>query len=479
MKGSAVALGFKSLASKINSQAPLGAKESSRLLDALTSSFRKHLDEVHPSQQHDEERPSGRKAPSKHAVHSSAAMADMHMASMLTNSLLAKSSSRPAKFEPELHVTESDLATDGDVDPLKSFESAQLKGHATIGLASTCMRRFRKSLSGLSYGKSLAKIQEHKVGTRVFSWLINSECMESQELSDSDQFKTGLVWLLVNEGHEEMVFRWLEADVRLPRPSSRPSLDSRGDQSRDDFWKRAVLEAMVRTKIYQPSRPGCADGALAVYFRGVDSMFQHREVESVRLRATTRTRHYLVQRLCRGSLLPNTDPSLYDKFVCVHARSRYLFESSSMAYKMDEFCHAKLRLWHPTRPSADDFYTLTSRYSHHGAGLDEVRAVLQNTKDDTWTIIQHFTRAAQLSEAGGISKQAQKLLSMALEMYPTNAEEITRSLAYMRSLNSTVLKQGDLKPEQQRKTPSDKQRQKQQEREQNSHWLSQYFPATT
>lgn len=488
MRGSAVALGFKSLASKINSQAPLGAKESSRFLDALTSSFRKHLDEVHPNQQHDEEQPSAGQDSSKHVVHSSAAMADMHMASMLTNPLFAKSTSPRAKPKPTsqqansktgFRITESNIAIDENIDPLNPFESAQSKGHATVDMAATCIWRFRQSLLSLPYENSIVKIHKHKVGARVFSWLINSKFMESQELANSEQFQIGLVWLLMKEGHEELVFRWLEADMRLPRPSSRPIPDSGDDQSSDYFWKRTILYAMVRTKLSQPlrrsSRP--ANSALSVYFRGADSMHKYHEDAADELVATSRARYALVQALCRGSLHQRTDPSHYDEFVSVHANFRRLHVSSVLRHQLEEFCHAKLQLWHPVRPSADDFYTLTSRET--GVGHDRARDLLQRLKDDTPSIIANFTRAAQLSEAAENPKQSQELLCMANKLFPSETTNITESLAHMRSLKSTVRKQEDLEPERQRETPSSKQRRHQQEQQQNSHWLSQYFPATT
>ena len=87
---------LKSLVSKLHPQLPLSPKESQRLLTALTSSFRKQLDEAHPRQAQDEDvRPKldrmGPVNPGYHGLHtSSVSFADKHLASVLTNPLLAK-----------------------------------------------------------------------------------------------------------------------------------------------------------------------------------------------------------------------------------------------------------------------------------------------------------------------------------------------------------------------------------------------------
>ena len=106
MKGSAVSQSFRVLASKINNQAPLGQRESNRLLNALTSSFRKHLDEVHPSRLHEDTKRSavkdGPESTHRHAFPSSITLADQHMASVLTNPLLVKTPGSQAHPKPEL-----------------------------------------------------------------------------------------------------------------------------------------------------------------------------------------------------------------------------------------------------------------------------------------------------------------------------------------------------------------------------------------
>ncbi|KAK0914478.1 hypothetical protein LTR57_013921 [Friedmanniomyces endolithicus] len=106
MKGSTVLRSWKDWASKLHPQLPLSPKESHRLLTALTGSFRRHLDEVHPTTAPDSKLKLGAVSvltTSPHAIHSSAISADKHLASVLTNPLLNKR-------RPNVSTPDQDLA---------------------------------------------------------------------------------------------------------------------------------------------------------------------------------------------------------------------------------------------------------------------------------------------------------------------------------------------------------------------------------
>ena len=155
MKASAVAQSFKALASKINNQAPLGPKESNRLLTALTSSFRKHLDEVHPSKPHDDgKRPTADVASQntdRHCIHSSAVLAEKHIASLLTNPLLVKNAKPVQEVKPDVNAQKAAIELEDGANPFDLLESYHAKGRATIEVAVCVMRHFRLSIKGLSY----------------------------------------------------------------------------------------------------------------------------------------------------------------------------------------------------------------------------------------------------------------------------------------------------------------------------------------
>ncbi|KAF2859242.1 hypothetical protein K470DRAFT_219571, partial [Piedraia hortae CBS 480.64] len=120
MRGKFVAHRLRAI---LSGQLPLSAKESSRLLDALTGSFRQHLDEVYPPA-----------AADKPTVRSSAALADKHIASILTSLLLSQNPAQP-----------SAQPTASRTDPVKFLRDRVKDGTATVEIAQLCFDNYRQS----------------------------------------------------------------------------------------------------------------------------------------------------------------------------------------------------------------------------------------------------------------------------------------------------------------------------------------------
>jgi DNA-directed RNA polymerase subunit RPC12/RpoP len=176
MRASSVVQGFKSLAAAIHPQLPLSPKESSRLLTALTSSFRKHLDEVHPPKAIEEGGKHGKPIPqpgvgsakiSKHAMHSSAALADKHLASVLTNPLLAKGPGSVKSPDQEYASAKVELQKNPAKDPISLLEEYQERGVATVPIARLCLKACERSLEGLSAEARKKELEEVQPGRRV------------------------------------------------------------------------------------------------------------------------------------------------------------------------------------------------------------------------------------------------------------------------------------------------------------------------
>jgi hypothetical protein len=475
MKGSAVVQSFKALASKINNQAPLGQQESNRLLNALTSSFRKHLDEVHPSQsQADFKRQAvkdGAEAPHRHAFASSITLADQHMASVLANPLLVKTAGLQAPKKPELDASTAATELKHGAKPFELLERYHARGFATVDVALLCMKAFRRAIKGLTYEEQVARVQEEEAGKRVLSWLWNSDVLQSQAYADSLQIQDGLVWLVMMEGHEEFLWQWLDSDLELPE-----SLTIKGRQeSRNNghFWKSRIIYAMVMTNLGPPHKGArSADAALDIYFRAVQHV-QQRKSAGIRdkMVLVSRARLALEKALTHGSEhhYSETNAVLYDKFVNIYASHQLNRKYNAHKYALDEFHRAQLDLWHPSRPSADVWYDLLTRDVPVSDGAMTVRDLLQApmTSSDTSHFIKTFARAARLMTTTGRHVESAQLVAVVKRYYPDNISQVAQTL-------------GDLSTEGRYNKQHEKRSQKEQhEREHQHNWLSHYFPAPT
>lgn len=265
--------GLKSLVSKLHPQLPLSPKESQRLLTALTSSFRKQLDEVYPRQAQDEDvRPKvdqGRllKSP-QHGLHtSSVAFADKHLASVLTNPLLVRDASTP-KTTLNYESAKLALEQNPDNDPISVLEEYHEKGAATIAIADICLRAFIANLGKLSEDERRLKVAEIGAGRRTLKWLWASELHTTNEFVDDRKLMSALVSMLIEEDMEHFLWSWLRLDVQLgtETKSRRDPWNQRNHRYR---WK----DFMVRLLILH--RHNRADGSsvndmMDTWLKGVD-----------------------------------------------------------------------------------------------------------------------------------------------------------------------------------------------------------------
>lgn len=201
MKVSSVAR-WKSFIDKLHPQLPLTTKESQRLLTALTSSFRRHLDEAHPTPSAEEERKAkvgevGVAKPQTRTWHSSASHADKHLASVLTNPLFVKGGKRLDYASAKVA-----LARDPSKDPIELLEEYQQQHAATVPIATMCLQSFMASLKVLTPKEKLARIQEIEPGRRTFVWLLQSGFHNTIHTADNLDLQDLLTHLLVKEGRE-------------------------------------------------------------------------------------------------------------------------------------------------------------------------------------------------------------------------------------------------------------------------------------
>jgi hypothetical protein len=383
-----------------------------------------------------------------------------------------KTSRSQAHPKPELDASTAAAELKDGANPFKLLERYHAKGYATVDVALSCMKAFRRAIKGLTYEEQVARVQEEEAGKRVLSWLWNSDVMQSQAYADNLQIQDGLVWLVMMEGHEEFLWHWLDSDLELPQSLMvKGHLDSRIN---GHFWKSRIIYAMVMTNLGPPHKAArSADAALDVYFRAMQHI-QERKSAGVRdkMVLVARARLALEKALTHGPehQYSETNVALYDEFVTTYADHQLRHTYNAQKYALDEFHRAQLYLWHPSRPSADIWYNLLTREDRTNLdGVIAVRDLLQNPKSgsDIAHYIKTFARAARLMKIAGKHAESARLVAVAEQYYPDNISQVTQALR-------------DLPSDEGHDEQHEKKSEKEQHEHQHQHnWLSHYFPAPT
>jgi hypothetical protein len=312
MKTSTALQAFKSLASRIHPQLPLSEPESQRLLNALTSSFRNHLDH---HQRDSSASLSAAASPLPPHPSSSSQATHLHLASILTNPLLTKPVHRQLKTSSK--------------HPIALFEDQVAAGRQTLHSARLCLEAFRTSLQDCSAAQISAQISRYAAGTRALRWLWTSAATPSLEFALDSRFCNQLSFFLIHEGRETALWELIDTPV----PAS-ANLSTREAGKR----KGLLLASMVKTHMSIPTNS--LQSALDTFFRALDtSNSSHAAMSYAGL--------YLTQALLKLTISSPTNVALYDRFV--NAVPRWNKRRPDRAL----FRIANLTLHHPTTPSAD------------------------------------------------------------------------------------------------------------------------------
>lgn len=352
MKGSSVVQGLKEWASRLHPQLPLSSKESNRLLTALTSSFRQHLDEVHPpTAAEDSKHKPGKGGVSKtnaHAMHSSAKFADKHLASVLMNPLLTKGSGGVKKADQDFANAQVELQKDPAKDPIILLEEYHRKGAATVPIARLCLEVSAKSLEGLSEDAQQKAIIECDAGRRTLLWLWKSEQYKQAAFVEDRHFVDLLVAALMRAGHEEYIWEWIKLDQALADEEPDFKLSKR--MYHRYRWKGRLLASIVSVNLRSPHwERQSADAALVSYLRACKLKAASSEGSHMRFLPLGPAGLLLCNAFHKGPhWYRNTNPRLFESFMVT---VQHAFGGLSL-----ELEKASLWLDHPTNPTAQPLY---------------------------------------------------------------------------------------------------------------------------
>jgi hypothetical protein len=359
MRGSGVVQSLKSLASKLHPQLPLSPKESQRLLTALTSSFRQKLDEAHPRQAHDEHaEPKVATGSSlktgNHALHtSSVAFADRHLASVLTNPLLAKSDGAK-KPTLDLDSAKRELEQNPERDPISLLEDYHQRGAATIPIAYLCLKTFRASLLSLSADDRRTKVEKHRAGRRTIHWLWTSELFHTDEFVDDRRLMTVLVNMMLEEGLEHYLWSWLEMDMTLGKqdrhrpqgPGKPPGKPVPGSRVYRYRWKDFLARCLIMRR-WDDQNPATLNDVLDTYFKAVDLHLQLTQASTTNCLPLSMVINTINNRIFTSRRAKTQwDVKRYDRYI-----ETIDLLALSPIRSWDKYYKALLRLTHPRDPS--------------------------------------------------------------------------------------------------------------------------------
>ena len=455
--------GLKSLVSKLHPQLPLSPKESQRLLTALTSSFRKQLDEAHPQQAQDEDvrpkldRESFRR-PGFHGLHtSSASFADRHLASVLTNPLLAKNAG-DENPDAAYEKAKSELEENPDKDPILVLEEYQDKGTATIALADLCLRTFQASLLDLLKDERQQKVAEAKAGVRTLRWLSGSGLYASESFAQDRKFMGALVSMLIEEGEEQLLWDWLRIDLRH-RPYSRIGHKQvSGGPSALFRWKDFMLRLMIMRRS-DNNNPASMNDILDTYFKALDI---HLELKP------DLPNNFLPLGSSVGAIndwifkkrhtQKAWDVERYNRYM----KSLPLTETDSNSIWV-EFKIALLQLTHPKRPSGYPLYNCLKSSALAASGSHEAKVWMIFTKDHGYRDAKSKIRGkhynvlvdtARLLRIQGYREEAEWLIREICKLFPEFERWLDEDLAHPKPAAKSLGPHHPLGPHMRDITPS-------------------------
>jgi len=182
----------------IHQPLPLSAHESKRLLNALTTSFRRRLDEEHGIADTLPDRPVVSYLPSTDPAPSSTAArgrpTDRHLGSILNNPLFKQDGVR--------------TPTSSAMEPHEVFEAAVAKGLMTTARAHGFLKTVRSRIQQSPAASVSRGMSESGAGRMVVQWLRASGKERDLGFLSNKLFAAELLWFMVAEGLDGLVLEW-------------------------------------------------------------------------------------------------------------------------------------------------------------------------------------------------------------------------------------------------------------------------------
>ncbi|KAL2067402.1 hypothetical protein VTL71DRAFT_1827 [Oculimacula yallundae] len=188
---------------KLHQPLPLTPRQSTQLLNLLSTSFRQQLDlehskfraDINPT--HSSSRRTRRSSLSDHDRTST----DRHMYSVLTNPLFS--------ITPE----EENGSTGPSRDPMDVFKQAVAKGMMTTSYAKACLAAKKTQIVKSSVLNVRDGMRDSGAGLQVLKWLVSSGTTNTTEFLNDHAFVRIMMEYMVAEGLQEAAWKWVKRSL--------------------------------------------------------------------------------------------------------------------------------------------------------------------------------------------------------------------------------------------------------------------------
>jgi hypothetical protein len=332
-------LTFRTIASlghfKIHPPLPLTPRESTQLLNLLTTSFRRQLDREHGAVRSEggansnasASFNSSKLAPVKHQRHSQSRPdvripTDRHMQLILTNPLFKD-------VEKDLVPKNQHLR-----DPMKIFDEACAKGFMKVEYAAACLKAKKRKIIQSSALSVRDAMKLSGAGSKTLKWMLSSGVANNNSFLEDEAFSEILVDFMVAEEQESVIWTWLETLVlEISSASTKPAtVPSVRNAAR-------LLYFLVKAQI-------SGSASLDIAFRSLGRVENMISGLENRFRPVLKgAGGYLYKEIVnQHASHSRSSPDMFDLFLSI--------VSKSLSFR-NETALPNLLLYHPTKPDAE------------------------------------------------------------------------------------------------------------------------------
>ncbi|KAK2732944.1 hypothetical protein FQN57_002429 [Myotisia sp. PD_48] len=409
---------FNSWAKKIHPPLPRTTRESQQLLNLLTSSFRRHLDNEHPPVREEADKeinassslssssassyPNGKDTDNVSSLLRSAP--EQHLNSILQHPLFTTIPSKISRLQPD-HATSTarNGGNSNNIKPpfmLDALDDAMASGRADARFLHSYLQSHRASMRSLSNAAAKAVMQKSKVGSKVITWFFAADPDTVKQFFANRHTMALVMPYLAAEGRQANVATWLDTFANKRTSSNSKSSDS------NSFSEFNVIYEYVAAEIN--------------FGQGINSALEFflktgRASQRLGSYAFRPTACYLAQ------WISSPDHSLDTKIIPTETYDEFLAVCMQVP---DDYWAAILALYHPTQPNPRP---ALKHIKHYWNTRTEQQQKQPLRPDHSARVLRLCLESASLCLQQELYSEANWLVNIAKEILPATSTSTSSS----------------------------------------------------
>ena len=314
--------------SAINPPLPRTPQESRKLLNALTSSFRRQLDREYPLFHHGHQSTDEMPANPNSSVH----VTDRHLSSILDNPLFRVVPSKNAAPSSSSHKSPGEPLNSIMSDPMAALDNMLASGSANIPTVVTCLQSQLRLASKVDAADPSRVMKESKAASRVLTWFWASDPRSRKMILDSHPLQALLMKFVAAQGLQNLVMEWILALLK----------DDAGGWTTEPGWQNFARMLIYFTSAEMNFGNGLGS-AVEYYLYANRELSNSSELSAKQLRRVGRNIGQWMIENAQGQT-KEISAATYDNFI-------------SVAFAMDpkELWSVAVPVYHPTHPNVRRF----------------------------------------------------------------------------------------------------------------------------